>query len=138
HLEQIRVMPLGLGDAHGPHLVSVPISRGMANHDLGGSGCEDIILIGFDYLWNSLGETPVHGVKIDVQGMELQTLVGMKRTLASQRPKLVIEFHPGVDRNAILSLLGSVGYKLPAKPLAPLPMEREAMYLDDCSYEFQH
>ena len=135
-LDQIKVVPFGLGEPGELRTVSVPVDRGMANHTLGGIVSEEIYLIGFDQLWRTLGERPVHGVKIDVQGGESQALAGMSRTLKQQGPKLIIEFHSGVDRRAFLELLTAVGYRLPGKPIEPLPTETEATYHDDHSYAF--
>jgi FkbM family methyltransferase len=136
-LAAITVVPIGLGEPGELRIISVPISRGMVNHDLGGAQSENVYLIGFDQLWTSLGGGPIHGVKIDVQGMELQTLAGMSRSLSEQHPKLVVEFHPGVSRQAILRLVAVAGYHLPAAPLDPLPSESEAAYTDDRSYVFE-
>jgi hypothetical protein len=108
----------------------------MANHSLGGARYEDIYVIGLDNLWQSLGERQVHGVKIDVQGMELSVLAGMSQVLAEQRPKLAVEFHAGVDRNAILELLRRSGYQLPARPIEPQPGEVDAEYHDSHTYVF--
>jgi hypothetical protein len=108
----------------------------MANHSLSGAATETIFLVGFDNLWKALGERPVHGVKIDVQGMESQVLEGMKSSLANHQPKLVIEFHRGAERAVILRLLSKVGYVVPGTPIEPLPRETEAVYNDDHSYAF--
>ena len=136
-LDQIKVVPLGLGEPGDLRTVSVPVDRGMANHALGGVGSEDIYVIGFDEFWRTIGERQVHGVKIDVQGMEAYTLSGMIRTLAQQRPQLVLEFHAGSDRSSICQLLSDVGYRLPAIPIEPLPAESEPAYHDDRSYAFE-
>jgi hypothetical protein len=98
---------------------------------------EDVFVIGFEQLWRSLGGRQIHGVKIDVQGMELPVLEGMFQVLTAQRPKLAIEFHAGVDRRPILELLGRAGYQLPALPIERLPAETEAAYYDDHSYSFE-
>jgi FkbM family methyltransferase len=136
-LTALTVVPFGLGEPGELRIVSVPISRGMANHALGGSQSEEMYLIGFDQLWTTLGGGRVHGVKIDVQGMELQALAGMSRTLLEHHPKLIVEFHPGVNRQGVLDILARVGYRLPAKPLEPEPSETEAAYNDDRSYVFE-
>jgi hypothetical protein len=117
-------------------LISVPIERGMANHAFGGSGTEDILVVGFDRLWDSLGKRSIHGVKIDVQGMESQVIEGMTHTLAEQHPKVIIEFHAGVDRDRILNLMKSLDYRLPATALEPLAGETNATYYDNHSYVF--
>lgn len=136
-LDQMSVVPFGLDGPGDIRALSVPVDRGMANHDLGGTGSETIYVVGFDHLWGVLGRQPVHGVKIDVQGMELQVLEGMMETLASQRPKLVIEFHRGVDRDRILELLRTAGYRLPAMAIEVLPAGTEVAYHDDQSYAFE-
>lgn len=135
-LAQITVVPFGLGEPGDIRAIRVPVDRGMANHALGGISSETIYVVGFDHLWARLGDRPVHGVKIDVQGMELQVLTGMSRALAEQSPRIVIEFHPGVDRQQILEFLRSAGYRLPAIPVDPLPGEADAAYFDDRSYAF--
>lgn len=135
-LGQITVLPFGLDSPGDIRVMTVPIERGMANHALGGAHAENICVVGFDHLWTMLGERAVHGVKIDVQGMELQVLDGMARTLSDQRPTLVLEFHAGANRERIIELLKNAGYRLPASPLEPLPAESEATYRDDRSYIF--
>jgi FkbM family methyltransferase len=136
-LWQIKVMPFALAEPGELRSASVAMERGMANHAFGGSSSEDIHLVGFDQLWKTVGDRRVHGVKIDVQGMEFQALQGMSQMLAVQRPKLVIEFHAGVSRGSILELLNNVGYRLPATAIDPLPEETEAAYHDDRSYSFE-
>jgi FkbM family methyltransferase len=136
-LPQVKVVPLALGEPGDLRILPVPVSRGMANHALGGPRWEDVYVIGFEQLWNGLGGRQIHGVKIDVQGMEMQVLEGMVPVLTAQRPKLAIEFHTGVDRNPILDLLTRAGYRLPGKPIEPLPRETQAAYHDDHSYAFE-
>lgn len=135
-LEQIKVVPFALGDSGELRTTAVAMDRGMANHTFGGSHSEDIYLVGFDELWPNLDGRAVHGVKMDVQGMEFQALRGMSDMLTRQRPKLVIEFHAGVGRDPILELLGRVGYRLPGEAIEALPDETEATYHDDRSYFF--
>jgi FkbM family methyltransferase len=137
NLPQITVVPFGLGEAGDLRIVSVSVDRGMANHAFGGPHGEDIYLIGLDQLWRTLGGHPVHGVKIDVQGMELQTLTGMSATLAKHHPKLVIEFHAGIARQPILDLLGEIGYRLPGSPVEPQATVITTEYADNHSYAFE-
>jgi FkbM family methyltransferase len=135
--DQITVLPFALGAPGELRLTSTRIARGMANHTFGGSNTENIWVVGFEDLWTSLGSPPVHGVKVDVQGMELQVLQGMAPTLRNQRPKLVLEFHSGVDRERIVELLRVAGYRVPGIPVDKVAAETGATYKDDCSYAFE-
>jgi FkbM family methyltransferase len=137
NLAQVTVVPFGLGGAGDLRIASVPVARGMANHAFGGPQLEAIYIVGFDHLRRSLGWNVIDGVKMDVQGMEFEALAGMSETLADLRPKLVIEFHSGVDRQPILDLLTRVGYRLPATAVDPLISEVDPAYLDDRSYAFE-
>jgi len=78
----------------------------------------------------------VDGIKIDVQGMEFQTLLGMEEVLKTHKPKLIVEFHAGVDRKRVLDFLGSIGYTRQALPIEPVEGEVEPQFLDDHSYFF--
>jgi hypothetical protein len=109
----------------------------MANHAFGGGGTEDIYVIGFDDFWTALGRSPIHGVKIDVQGMELDVLEGMTETLREQHPKIVVEIHSGVDRKRFSELVRYAGYRLPGIPVDPVTAKTQATYHDDYSYAFE-
>ena len=138
HLSQLTVVPLGLGEAGPLRMLSVTMDRGMANHNLGGTRSEDIFVIGFDDFWQSVGEHRVDGVKIDVQGMELDVLKGMAGMLREQRPELAIEFHTGVVRSPILDLVQTAGYELPGSPIDPMADGSvTSPYRDNHSYAFR-
>jgi hypothetical protein len=98
----------------------------------------EIAVARFDWLWSRIngGRSTIHGVKIDVQGMELDVLAGMRESLAQQRPRLVVELHRGVDRQAIVGLLREVGYG-PATAIEPGRGETAPEFLDDRSYAFE-
>jgi FkbM family methyltransferase len=135
--DQMTVLPFAVGEPGDFRLLTVATDRGMANHTLGGGTKETICVIGFDKLWYALGNRPIHGVKIDVQGMELQVLEGMTLTLGDQRPKLVVEFHAGVDRKPVLDLLKTANYRIPGMPIERLPAASQGEYQDDHSYAFE-
>jgi FkbM family methyltransferase len=135
-LEQITVLPFGLG-APGPiRIVSAAIERGMANHRLGGAKTDDICIVGFDELWRSIGQGSIQGVKIDVQGMEFEALSGMTEMLRRDSPRLVLELHAGVDRAVVLGLLEKLGYGLPGAAVDAVGGEQDPQYRDDRSYAF--
>ena len=137
-LSQLTVMPLGLGRPESLALVTLPLTRGMADKtldDAGGPWLESLQIARLDWLWPiiSAGMDGVDGIKIDVQGMELDVLCGMEQLLRRHRPKLVIEFHRGVDRSAILALLDAAGYSRTPVPIEP---QLDDQLLDDRSYAF--
>jgi FkbM family methyltransferase len=136
----LTVVPVGLGSgADGLSIEILPTVRGMANRIAGPSGTdhEAILVTGFDWLWPrvSRGDLRVHGVKIDVQGMELEVISGMTGTLAASRPKMVLEFHEGVDSGRVTALLEEAGYLMPGVALDPASAAPPA-YQNAKSYAF--
>lgn len=139
HLSQLTVVPFGLDDSTSMRTLSVPTTRGMASHQEPDTASNDTIyLTAFESIWDTLaaGRPEIHGVKIDVQGMEIAALRGMRHWLRHSRPKLVIEVHGGVDRSALLSTVADSGYKPNGVMVDPLPGELIPGYHDDHSYAF--
>lgn len=137
-LDQLRVVPFALSDNRCECVLRIPATRGMADSTLGGSNThETVSAIALDVLWPKLvGKgMPIHGIKIDVQGMELQVLAGMRGILAEWGPKLVVEFHAGVNRLTVLALLSSTGYATSPEPVDPA--HKGAQLIDDHSYVFR-
>lgn len=141
-LDQIVVVPLGLGSPESLEVKRLPIMRGMADltlEDRPDHASWDCIQIArFDWLWPRLnaGNPVVHGVKIDVQGMELEVLAGMSDLLRLQKPALVVELHRGVDRARLLELLVGAGYSPAATRIDASPEQSRTTFSDDCSYAF--
>jgi FkbM family methyltransferase len=135
-LDQLTVVPLALGAEFVLQALDIPTTRGMADSTLNpGTRAERVFTIALDAIWESISspDRAIHGVKIDVQGLELQVLLGMREQLARWNPKLVIEFHRGVDRNEILELLASCGYSKAFEPVGGAPRD---IIADDISYVF--
>jgi FkbM family methyltransferase len=136
---QLTVIPMGLGAPEQEIAgIEVPVERGMADSTIRDSAWNEGILVSsLDWLWPRLSgpNARIHGVKIDVQGMEIHVLRGMMETLKVHRPRLVVEVHNGVDREHFQSVLREAGYTS-----AGVPLEHEgklAEYRDNCSYAFQ-
>ncbi len=139
HFHQLTVVPLGLDDSRSMRMLLVPTRRGMATPLESGTTPRDTIyLTSFDAIWDMLadGQPAIHGVKMDVQGMEIAALRGMHRWLKRFRPKLVVEIHSGVDRPTFLSTVADLGYEPTGIALDPLPGEQVPGYHDDHSYSF--
>jgi FkbM family methyltransferase len=149
-LPQVAVVPLGLGNVETMEFQRLALTRGMADStlDVGrvprsgpGEHASWFVNAGiarFDWLWPAIngGNDTIHGVKIDVQGMELDTLGGMRDALVRWRPRIVLELHAGVSREAVLSLLRELGYSSEAVAIEPVRGERTPQFLDNHSYVF--
>jgi FkbM family methyltransferase len=112
-LSQATVVPIGLGDSPSLEKRRLQEVRGMADLTVENTGSiVDISVMSLDQLWQSLsnGADGIHGIKIDVQGMEYGVISGMTQLLRRFHPRLVIEFHRGVDRAPIIDLLADAGY----------------------------
>jgi FkbM family methyltransferase len=139
HLPQLTVVPFGLDDSASMRAMQVPTTRGMASPLQPQTGSRDTIyLTAFEAIWDMLadGRPAIHGVKIDVQGMEIAALRGMHSCLKRSLTKLVVEIHFGVDRGEFLSTVADLGYKPIGVPVDPLPGENIPGYYDDHSYAF--
>jgi len=64
--------------------------------------------IPFDVVWDPL--LPVHLIKIDVDGYELKILRGATRTIATYRPRMLVEISR--DAEEIYQLLKSWNYNI--------------------------
>jgi FkbM family methyltransferase len=137
-LEQVTVVPVGLTNANDLQMMEMAIVRGMA--EVGGSSNHRETLLSFrlDWLWPRIRRTDErpNGVKIDVQGMELEVLEGMSETLRKHSPIIALEFHDGVSRPAVLGVLRGAGYHSPGVPIEPLPGEGVPAYSSNRSYAF--
>ncbi len=138
-LPHLAVIPLGLGSQRELKASRLPAVRGMADSTLGSSNplWETIYTASLDNLWPTLAPDngAIDGVKIDVQGMELAVLQGMREVLRRWTPLLIVEFHCGVERRAVLELLQAAGYSTAAEAIdrhgPAIP------FADDQSYVFR-
>ncbi len=113
--DQLVAVPLALSDAPAPTILRFTSDRGMIDSQLTADDSPEtaqVMAVSLDAIWNGIAppDPTIHGIKIDIQGMELDALRGMEWTLARSRPKLVLEIHPGVPRDEVLALLESCGY----------------------------
>jgi FkbM family methyltransferase len=124
--DQLTIIPLALSDKESLAVSALPTVRGMIDSqilDHASAGCQAVFSIGFDLIWEMLGaehNARVDGIKIDVQGMEIAVLKGMRKTLELHRPKVVLEVHAGVARADILDI-----FRLSRYLNEPLPIETD-------------
>lgn len=136
-LAQLTVVPFAVGDSEEITPVSVRTRKGMAQPkgmEGEGSWVDTIYCVALDKIWNRLcgSDETISGVKMDVEGMEIEVLKGMIGILRKHRPKLVIEVHSsrGVHLASLASLLREAGYDGEGRPIETIT---EAA---DKSYEF--
>jgi FkbM family methyltransferase len=140
NLPQLTIVPFGLSSSPNIEIVTLPVTRGMIDStiSLKNTWKEAILVAGLDGLWPQIcnGVDEIHGIKIDVQGMEIEVLRGMMVLLSQFKPKLVVEFHTGVDRTCLLDLIDQAGYPRRGTPIEPVVGEVEPFYVDNKSYAF--
>lgn len=137
-LTQLQVVPVGLAACSKIETRRLPVIRGMADSTISqGTWEEPISVASFDTVWSFLCEAnpAIHGVKIDVQGMEADVIAGMRRNLSRYKPKLIVEFHAGVERSSIVELVGGCGYHDVGEPIESLSADPSS-YSDNKSYLF--
>ena len=133
-LAQITVVPIALGNGADLAMDSLLSTRGMVDSTLQETeGFREPFLVSrLDWLWPRISEpgTRIDGIKIDVQGMEIEALKGMAAVIKQNRPKLLVELHTGVSRPEFLDVIASLGYRTRGIPLEPLPGESDPVYAD--------
>jgi len=139
-LAQMTVLPFALGASSELSLMQLPVVRGMVDSTVQAGGWHETFLItSLDWFWPLIcgGQERIDGIKIDVQGMEVEVLQGMRDTLTKWKPRLVVEVHAGVDRSRLLDLIQAAHYSRKADPIEPMDGETEPRYLDNRSYAFR-
>ena len=140
-LNQVTVLPVGLSATETLEMRRLGITHGMADATLPPAAAEavvDVPLVRFDWIWPLVhrGNPAIHGVKIDVQGMELEALAGMLESLNQWRPHVVVELHPGVSRERVVAVMADAGYSREAIAVEPVQGEETPLFIDDRSYAF--
>jgi FkbM family methyltransferase len=136
---QLKIIPFALGSPEYISFLSLPTTRGMVDSTYKDSTwIESILVARLDWLWELIcsGDERIDGIKIDVQGMEIDVIKGMANLLTKFKPKLVVELHQGVDRKSFLNFVDSSGYSLDATPIEPLNGEIKPKFFDNKSYAF--
>ncbi|MBI4446466.1 MAG: FkbM family methyltransferase [Acidobacteria bacterium] len=138
-LFQLRVLPMGLANPEELRSLQMNLERGMAEAFNRDGHSETIMVARLDWLWPRIcgANERIDGVKIDVQGMEIETLYGMAHLCWTFRPKLVVEIHRGVDHNHLLNVIGELGYRRSGFAIEGGGKEIVADYLCDQSYAFR-
>jgi FkbM family methyltransferase len=140
-LQQLIVVPLALGNPPSMRRIETcPTASGMANYHTRNNGlCESAFVVALDSVWTGLCNENhrISGVKIDVQGWEIETIQGMLNLLRIYTPKLAVEIHAGVDRNELLDLLTEAGYERTPTPVEAVAEQPGSLQLlDNRTYVF--
>lgn len=141
---QLTVVPMALGNSTDMSVERLQALRGMLGGVFEGHRFNatdfryQFLSCRLDWLWSRISATDSHidGVKIDVQGTEIEVLDGMALLAKLYKPKLLIEIHQGVSRPRLLELLASMGYLTAGVPVEPLAGEIDPVYADDRTYLF--
>ncbi len=140
NLSQSTVVPIALGNRSDLGIETMLSIRGMIDSTLQEKeGFRESFLISrLDWLWPKISgpDSRIDGVKIDVQGMEIEVLEGMVEVARRYRPKLLVELHAGVSREKLLDVIRSMGYIPRGVSIEPLPGETDPVYADS-TYLFQ-
>jgi len=140
NLQQMTVVPIALGNSADLGLESLLSVRGMIDSTLQGEeGFRESFMVSrLDWLWPRISEpnSRIDGIKIDVQGMEIEVLMGMTAMVKRYRPKLLVELHTRVSRPQFLDVINSLGYLTRGFPVEPLPGETDPVYANR-TYFFQ-
>jgi FkbM family methyltransferase len=145
-LSQLYIVPMALGTSPGTTRRAMKSVRGMIDRTINDCSMnfrealeEAFFETALDPIWPGIAgdDLRVHGIKIDVQGMEIEAISGMQNLLRKWLPLLVIELHSGVSRAALLELLGSIGYDTVAMPIEWMPGEEKGALADNRSYTFK-
>jgi FkbM family methyltransferase len=138
-LEQVTVVPLALADPASLEVRKLDVFHGMADSTRTTGWHETLLAAKMDWLWPRLcgSRERIDGVKIDVQGMELEVLSGMAELLKAHRPRLVVEIHQDVSRQTFLEMLAQLGYQARGLPIDGGEDAAAPAYRDNHSYAFQ-
>ena len=139
-LQHLTVIPMALGNGPDLAIESLHSVRGMIDSTLQDAVGfkETFVASRLDWLWPKISgsDLRIDGIKIDVQGMEIQVLEGMAALVKRYRPKLLVEIHRGVSRPKLLDVITSMGYLARGSAVEPVPGETDPVYADDRTYLF--
>ncbi|MEO5679858.1 MAG: FkbM family methyltransferase [Acidimicrobiales bacterium] len=117
----VTVRPEGLAATTGRMTLHVGPTEGSNSNSLvgapSGSSCEEVPTLALDDLLATL-PSELSCIKLDIEGAELDALLGAEAVLRQLRPALCIEVHPRILRSAgrdpeqIRDLLLDLGYSL--------------------------
>ncbi len=84
-------------------------TRGMLTNEDSASDLE-VSIISFDSFFCNKNIKKIDGIKIDVDGPELEVLLGLENVISKDKPKIIIEVHDQ-SFNKVKNLLSKYGYK---------------------------
>jgi len=130
-LRNVAILPFALGAQSGVAMLSIPVkASGSYGFGLSHIGAPDrrgereaVAMTTLDEAVDALGLTRLDFVKADIEGYELQLVLGAQRTLARLKPALLIEIDPGRllragdSMEALWQALVALGYR----PVEPTP-----------------
>jgi FkbM family methyltransferase len=115
---QVEVIPIGLSNNNEIKRIKSHVTRGMVDSMRNTGGTQSFLITSLDWFWDRIATNKIiHGIKIDVQGMEIDVIDGMRNILRTYRPKLIVEIHHGVEKQTLDSSLKKAGYNIVGVPI---------------------
>lgn len=112
-LDQVRVIRAIAGSCVGTSLMHVPGDDALAHRASPASPgpVVDSEMVTVDAVWRRFGCPRVDAMKVDVEGSEVDVLIGAHELLATYHPLLIVEAPTAQDAEAIADVLGQHGYR---------------------------
>ena len=117
HASQVVVIPKAVSDQVGQAQLfmhgSGDVGKSSLRQDMGAHG-ETIEVTTLDEIWAAQARHAVGLIKVDVEGLEGEVLLGAQQMLSTHRPDLVVEvspsFHTSDKLDRALAMLREAGY----------------------------
>lgn len=122
NLTNVQILPCALSDKDG--IAMFEQNENCAMGSLAERGDITVLVKSGDLISIQTGSKP-HIIKVDVEGAELLVLHGLRETISSNHPIILLSVHSAELRNDCLDFLSSIGYRN-CRPL-------NGPTLDDCT-----
>jgi FkbM family methyltransferase len=126
-LANVEIKRVALGDhtATGALFVGHEHSSGSLVPKDQGLTAHSVLVVALDD-WRASGQLPhVDVIKMDIEGAEGRAILGMRKVLASDHPRLYIALHGGPDQAEMVALLTTLGYAIETPNGEPVDIASE-------------
>lgn len=116
NIEDVRsvctVVPVAISDVKGSVFIDDPEDTALTSvsNSRNSGHADEVDATTLDDYWVKLGKPDVQFVKIDIEGGEMECVLGAKAILLEKKPSLLIEIHGQESIDAMTTLLSDLGY----------------------------